>query len=237
MSERWAIWLSIEGDLRFLSHHDVLRAIERLAARAEMPLAFSQGFNPRPILSLIPPRPVGVASRDDLLVVKLAEPTDAAALCDRLNAASPPTGMRFLAAKPLPGKAKPQAGKAHYRLVVPAESRGPVADRLNQLQQEKTWPVARVAVPKRRERPSHRPEQTIDIHPFVADISIEGANLQWTQRFTGDRTARPKDVLNLLGLDERTDMARLDRRGITYVIPDASADTPCPLDWPGTNTN
>lgn len=237
MSERWAIWLSIEGDLRFLSHHDVLRAIERLAARAELALAFSQGFNPRPILSLIPPRPVGVASRDDLLVVKLAEPTDAATLCDRLNAASPPAGMRFLAATVLPGKVKPQVDQAHYQLAVPAESRQSVADRLDQLNQQNTWPVVRAAVPKRRERPGPRPEQTIDIHPFVADIAIEGANLQWTQRFTGDRTARPKDVLNLLGLDERTDMARLARRGITYVIPGDQADAPCQLSWPGTNTN
>jgi uncharacterized protein (DUF2344 family) len=42
----------VEGDLRFLSHHDCLRAMERLAARARLPVRYTQGFNPRIKMSI-----------------------------------------------------------------------------------------------------------------------------------------------------------------------------------------
>ena len=76
MPQKWAIELSVEGDLRFLSHHDMMRAMERLVCRAKLPLKYTQGFNPRPVLSLSLPRPVGVASRAELLVVTLEEDLD-----------------------------------------------------------------------------------------------------------------------------------------------------------------
>ena len=36
------------GDLRLVSHHDIMRCLERMVRRAQIPLATSQGFNPRP---------------------------------------------------------------------------------------------------------------------------------------------------------------------------------------------
>src|SRR5271157_3319048 len=37
-----------QGDLRLVSHHDLLRCLERMLRRAQIPMASSQGFNPRP---------------------------------------------------------------------------------------------------------------------------------------------------------------------------------------------
>src|SRR4051812_1089962 len=36
------------GDLRLVSHHDLMRCLERALRRAAIPMAASQGFNPRP---------------------------------------------------------------------------------------------------------------------------------------------------------------------------------------------
>ena len=36
------------GDLRLVSHHDLMRCLERMLRRANLPMAYSQGFNPRP---------------------------------------------------------------------------------------------------------------------------------------------------------------------------------------------
>ena len=63
-----------------MSHVDCVRAIERAAARASVPLQFSQGFNPHPVLSLAMARPVGVATSDDLAVLAMAEPVEGADL-------------------------------------------------------------------------------------------------------------------------------------------------------------
>ena len=75
-SRAWSIRFAVEGDVRFLSHLDVLRAIERIAARAGLPLRYSRGFNPRPKFSVPHPRPVGVAARRDLLVLSLDRDLD-----------------------------------------------------------------------------------------------------------------------------------------------------------------
>ncbi|MHC4716562.1 MAG: TIGR03936 family radical SAM-associated protein, partial [Planctomycetota bacterium] len=76
MSGHWGVWFTVTGDPRFLSHHDLMRLMARAAARAGMPLKHSAGFNPRPKLSLVLPRPVGVASRCELMAVQLTRPVD-----------------------------------------------------------------------------------------------------------------------------------------------------------------
>lgn len=48
------------GELRFLSHLELMRALQRALRRAGIPLAFTQGFNPQPRLSLAQALAVGV---------------------------------------------------------------------------------------------------------------------------------------------------------------------------------
>ena len=62
---------AIGGLLRFLSHAETMRLFERACARAGVPVKYTQGFNPHPKLSLPLPRPVGVASDDELLVLRI----------------------------------------------------------------------------------------------------------------------------------------------------------------------
>lgn len=53
------------GRLRFLSHLEVARACERLARRARLPYAVSQGFTPHMRLSFGPALPVGTAGEGE----------------------------------------------------------------------------------------------------------------------------------------------------------------------------
>jgi radical SAM-linked protein len=101
--------------LRFASHRDVARILERALRRAEVPIASSAGFNPHPRISYMGACPTGVASdaeylelglstacRPDLVRIALdsalppgidivevadaAEAVDPASLADRLQA-------------------------------------------------------------------------------------------------------------------------------------------------------
>jgi len=65
------IKFKVLGNLRFLSHAETSRVFERACARAGIKIQHSQGFNPRPKLSLPLPRSVGVESDDDLLCLQL----------------------------------------------------------------------------------------------------------------------------------------------------------------------
>ncbi len=64
--QRILVQFSVRGDVRFVSHHDLMRVLGRAARRAGLPVAMSEGFNPRPRISLLLARGVGVASDAEL---------------------------------------------------------------------------------------------------------------------------------------------------------------------------
>lgn len=66
------IKFKLGGSLRFLSHAETLRVFQRACIRAGIKIQYSQGFNPRPKLSLPLPRSVGVESDDELLCLRMA---------------------------------------------------------------------------------------------------------------------------------------------------------------------
>jgi radical SAM-linked protein len=85
------------GRLRFLSHRDVARSVERAVRRAGIPVARSHGFSPHPRLSWIGAAPTGAASEAEYLEIGLARPVEPAELAAALDAALP-DGLDVLAA-------------------------------------------------------------------------------------------------------------------------------------------
>ena len=54
-------------EVKFISHLDITRLWERALRRARIPLAHSEGFNPRPRISLAAPLSVGVTGEAELM--------------------------------------------------------------------------------------------------------------------------------------------------------------------------
>ena len=73
------------GELRFLSHLELMRALARGLRRASVPLAFTQGFNPQPKLSLAQALAVGIEGLRELGEVELAERMAPGELCEAWN--------------------------------------------------------------------------------------------------------------------------------------------------------
>jgi len=75
--QRLRVKLSRGEEIKFISHLDIMRLWERALCRAQIPLAYSEGFSPHPRLSLAAPLPVGVTSEAefmDVFVLKLVSP-------------------------------------------------------------------------------------------------------------------------------------------------------------------
>ena len=122
---RLAIRYAVEGDLRFISHHDTLRLFERALARAGIPVRYSEGFNPRPRFSVVVPRPVGVASRDELMVLEVTADLAADEALRRLQSQMP-EGLTLLSAETLAPGARRVPCEVWYRLEIEAAtSTGP----------------------------------------------------------------------------------------------------------------
>ena len=210
------MWLAVEGDLRFLSHRDMMRAVERVLLRARLPLQYTQGFHPHPVVSLALPRPVGVSADEDLLVFSLAAPVTPEAL---LEAARPhaPRGMRFLYAAVLPPGPKPHPLRCQYELAVPDDRLETVRQALPQWRRRDQWHVER-SRPAGRGRTGRAKSYPVDLKPLVADLVLDGNVLRWRQQPSGDLWARPAEVLAVAGLDPRADLARVRRTGVDYSV-------------------
>jgi radical SAM-linked protein len=65
------------GPLRFLSHLDMARAIDRAVRRAGLPVKYSEGYNPSAQIGYTNALPVGTAGERELCQIELERPLDA----------------------------------------------------------------------------------------------------------------------------------------------------------------
>jgi radical SAM-linked protein len=78
------------GRLRFASHRDFARALERAVRRAGVPIAHSAGFTPHPRISYVGAAPTGAASEAEYVELALTRQVDPAATRRALDDALPP---------------------------------------------------------------------------------------------------------------------------------------------------
>ena len=73
------------GRLKYISHLDVNRTLQRALTRAALPLRYTEGFNPHPRMVCALPLAVGVESTCEYLDASFSEPIDAGEAMARLN--------------------------------------------------------------------------------------------------------------------------------------------------------
>ena len=77
------------GRLRFSSHRDFQRALERALRRAGVPMAYSAGFNPHPKISYANAAPTGAASEAEYVELAVAQRCDPAKVRAALDESLP----------------------------------------------------------------------------------------------------------------------------------------------------
>jgi radical SAM-linked protein len=86
---------SKSGKGRFLSHLEMVTALERAMRRARLPLAYTQGYHPSPKVSYGDALPLGLESQAEEMKLQLLEPLPPAEIGKRLNDELPP-GLAIL---------------------------------------------------------------------------------------------------------------------------------------------
>ncbi len=87
--QRWRIRYAKRGRLRFASHRDFQRALERALRRAQVPMAYSAGFRPHPKISYANAVPTGAASEAEYLEIGVASEISPDVLAIELDRALP----------------------------------------------------------------------------------------------------------------------------------------------------
>jgi radical SAM-linked protein len=179
------------GDLRLVSHHDLLRCVERLLRRSALPMAHSQGFNPRPRIVFPLALALGIEGRREVVELELAEELDPLEVLGRLAAESPP-GLDWLEAEAVGPGRPPKVGAARYSLVVPPGRREAARAAIDRLLASDRWPYQR-----------RRPDRTVeaDLRPFVLAAALgDDGTLRLRLRVAPDGSARPEEAVEALGL-------------------------------------
>jgi len=87
---RFRIQFSKTDAMRFTSHLDLHRTWERTFRRAQLPLAYSQGFHPQPRLTLACALPLGFTSEAEIIDAWLDQSTSLDIIQENLRSALPP---------------------------------------------------------------------------------------------------------------------------------------------------
>lgn len=200
MKQRLRIRFTKAGDLVWISHHDLMRLWERLLRRSGLPIAFSEGFNPRPKMSMPLALGIGIRSRDEVIEVELSRWTTAQAVAEALRP-SLPSGMEILGLELLPPHEKGQVARVEYEVALSAEE----AERLKSI-------LAEVMARERLEIVRHRNQKPIDLKRYLLAARLEGESLVFSFTVTSQGTARPEEFCALLGLHFGSVPVRITKR-------------------------
>ena len=193
-----------EKEIRFISHLEYVRTIERAIRRAKLPAAYSEGFNPHLKFSLASALGVGVVSMAEFVEIELAEPMEVHEAVQKMTAALTANNAPALMAS---------AGGADYLVVLPYS--GEYVEAVAAFNAAESVVYAKAA-PKLRNK-----IKEIDVKFYIPEICAKQENdmltLKFSCRITPNGSMKAADLLNTLnqhfGMQlpvEKADITRLD---------------------------
>jgi len=170
VTERMRCKVTIGEEVCWISHLEFLHMISRTVRRADIPIRYSEGYNPRPMMSFAIGRPVGLASDEEFVDLHLKHSLRDESLLSRLNAAIP-VGFSVVDVKQVPEKADSlasviNASKYKYRI------EGTSMD-LKRWQDaaEKFWLSDESIIIRSRR---NKPDREVNIRPHVYSLEVSG---------------------------------------------------------------
>ncbi len=83
------LWLSKQGRIKYVSHLDMFRLMQRAVRRAEIPLWYTEGFNPHPYISFLLALSLGTEGLREPVDIRIVDEMTTDEIKNRLNAAMP----------------------------------------------------------------------------------------------------------------------------------------------------
>lgn len=155
-------------EVKYVSHLDLMKVFERALRRANIPIAYSQGFNPHPQMVFGLPLSVGVTSEAEYLDLDLAEELSLERFLAMLND-SLPVGLLVTEAQYLSNKSnimKEIAAASYDVLVSPGSNTG-----INELKEKFQELLAEPQINVVKE--GKKGAREVDIKPMVHELKIK----------------------------------------------------------------
>lgn len=212
---RYLIKYTKGSDIKYVSHLELMRTIQRILRRSELPVAYSKGFNPHIILSIAQPLSVGVYSKGEYMDVEFSEEVDENYIKEQFNE-SAPMGIKIVdvvKVKDKEGEKKlPQAmaavEAARYTMELRCIDGKAVEEKLNELMKSSEWNII---------KKSKKGEKEVNIKPLIKEFKFNVKdNILYIQTLV---TAGSKENLSaqLLGEYLKANIGSLDKDAFTYI--------------------
>jgi len=201
---RQRLFYAKQGDIRFLSHLEVIQVFFRAFRRAGIKLHHSHGFNPVPKVSFSPALPVGTESLAEYLDVDLIEPvTDAAEFMLRINRQLP-AGFQILTVADMPDKTNHTAGNLTcYRMSLNRYLSADDRDAIKNFLDSDSFSITKIRKGRQRR---------LDIRKQVKNMLISGDSSIEMVLFSQEGRAAGKPAEILRAVLHLTDEESLDMR-------------------------
>lgn len=202
-----------DRDIRFISHLEYVRTIERAIRRAKLPAAYSEGFNPHLKFSLASALGVGVVSYTEFVEIELAEPMEVELAAKALDKALP-RGIRVLAADAVANNTAAlmaEAAGASYVVALPYDK--DISEAVEAYNEAESL-LFKKAAPKRKEK-----FKEIDVKFYILKLHVEQMDgkisFSFDCKITPTGSMKAVDLLNALNeaynLDLPVEMADIER--------------------------
>jgi radical SAM-linked protein len=211
------------GKIRFTSHRDVARMWERALRRSRLPVAYSQGFSPHPLLSFGLALPTGCESMGEYLDMRLG-PAEAGEiptsdLPERMSALLP-DGISVQGAAIVDmaeGSLQQEVASCDWELEVLGVPGEELSERVERM-------LAAPSLTVSRQRKGRHAED--DIRPAILELSVTDPNGRLRAEVaTHPRGVRPTDLIAALG----TGVPGRACRTHQWILRDGARFEPLPL--------
>jgi radical SAM-linked protein len=185
------------GDLKAISHLDLMRAFERALRRTGLPLRMSEGFNPHPRLSFPAALGVGIEGLDEVMEFELSDwvlPRDV----ERRVKEQLPAGLEAISLELGNPHESARVTEVTYR-VTPK----PDMESDPRLQAEAVARLmAQAEIPMPRMRKGR--EKVVNIRSFILALDRDAESLTVRLKAGPEGSAHPEEILGALGFDEKS---------------------------------
>lgn len=182
--------------VKYISHLDLMRALERAFRRADLPLVYSQGYNPRPRFAFGSALPVGVTGEREVLDLWLSPPLEPREFLQRLEGRLP-AGIAFREAWEVDARLpslQSAMRSAEYEVTLDGEP--------PDLEQRLAKLLASETLPRRRAYKGRM--RLYDLRPLIEGLwLLPGGKLGLRLANRSGATGRADEVLDALGLWEK----------------------------------
>ncbi len=208
-------------EVKFISHLDLVNVFVRAFRRANIPIAYSQGFSPHPKINFSSALPVGTTSLAEFADIELEEDVDVEKFMNDVNYFLP-SGVNIVRSKKIPLRSSSlmsQISYGYYIVRIPKDECNiniDLKEKFELINSSEHVIISRKQKNKKSTKQDQVKISQIDIKPFIKDVRLSANNDEVLQiemiiKESIAGKVKPEEITSLLLGECADDNKRFDK--------------------------